>query len=828
MRLDQATFAFGFTIRNSAGNPNWGTSLGQGKEHKINSFADVEEILKGMVYSSVSLDRIELRIGKGGALRNGSEPSAGLVVGSVFNKVFVNDDHVEDCTLILVINKDLSPSHLGRLRLKYSPSNSFIRDDGTRVSNEDGLSKIRRKLGIASDACWFVHALTIRNQDELHLSVVVVNNAHPVEYRTTADLHAAWSALIGDPEDESSPKSETLSNQKDQIIFNVDRLTVALKLFAEKRAADKPSGWDSYDAWTHGVRNDFVAVDESLLVDPTFDYLGYIRKFAISWQVANTKFASHSADEQHAVLRFLKEHKDSPKPASWYIDASNRLAVGGTQVKGMSPKTVLYFMSELHPEEFAAWTEPTYDTLAFLGLHKGAAPTDLTIETYEDCKSKQQQIVARMKELGIGKATDDPSTPDYRTANEFLWWLGQDENKDLIKEKIMSKEFKKAEKTPKTGATRKLSEAVKDDDMMQRLMAALRTKPFAILAGHSGTGKSQLVRRLAYMTCNDEVLLKEKDDSNAPGNYCMVQVKPNWHDSTDLLGYYTEMNGGKYHTTPFVEFICKAYAYPETPFFVCLDEMNLAPVEQYFAEFLSAIESYSETTKLTDRLITEKASPEEICGETKLTESLEEVKKHGLTIPRNLFVVGTVNVDETTCQFSRKVLDRAMTILMTAVSFKSMTEPNDPSKEECLDPDGIKFFLERPTQMKLEQGQMDKLDAIQKQVGDSPFAIAYRFANEYALYQSAYQLLKGQGLKPDGKMPDPDNEDSQKTAIDHVVLMKLLPRIHGARPEMEVWFNGKDGDANKIGLVKTLGDGQSVDMMKSILARVGEYLSFWP
>lgn len=400
-------------------------------------------------------------------------------------------------------------------------------------------------------------------------------------------------------------------------------------------------------------------------------------------------------------------------------------------------------------------------------------------------------------------------------------------DKDAIDEDTLRNAFRNAPKKGISG-TRKLSAVVDNDDMMQRLMAALRTKPFAILAGHSGTGKSQLVRRLAYMTCNDELLFNEKDKFNAPGNYCMVQVKPNWHDSTDLLGYYTEMNGGKYHTTPFVEFICKAYAYPETPFFVCLDEMNLAPVEQYFAEFLSAIESYSETTKLTDRLITEKASPEEICGETKLTESLEEVKKHGLTIPRNLFVVGTVNVDETTCQFSRKVLDRAMTILMTAVSFKSMTEPNDPSKEECLDPDGIKFFLERPTQTALVQGQMDKLDAIQKQVGDSPFAIAYRFANEYALYQAAYQMLKGQGLKSDGKTPDPDNVDSQKTAIDHVVLMKLLPRIHGARPEMEVWFNGKNGDANKIGLVKTLGDGQSVDMMKSILARVGEYLSFWP
>jgi energy-coupling factor transporter ATP-binding protein EcfA2 len=466
-----------------------------------------------------------------------------------------------------------------------------------------------------------------------------------------------------------------------------------------------------------------------------------------------------------------------------------------------------------------------HSSLKMLDLLPADASTKLNSENYRRAMGLYEEIRQRMIQMGIyltrGENTGDP---DFLTVNSFLWFV--DENKDLIKEKIMAKMFKNASKKTKTGA-RNLSKAVENDEMMQRLMVALRTKPFAILAGHSGTGKSQLVRRLAYMTCNDEELLKEKDNSNAPGNYCMVQVKPNWHDSTDLLGYYTEMNGGKYHTTPFVEFICKAYAYPETPFFVCLDEMNLAPVEQYFAEFLSAIESYSETTKLTDRLITEKASPEEICGETKLAESLEEVKKHGLTIPRNLFVVGTVNVDETTCQFSRKVLDRAMTILMTAVSFKSMTEPNDPSKEECLDPDGIKFFLERPTQTSLVQGQMDKLDAIQKQVGDTPFAIAYRFANEYALYQSAYQMLMSKGLNSDGTS-NPEDDDSQKAAIDHVVLMKLLPRIHGARPEMEVWFNGKNGDVNKIGLVKTLGDGQSVDMMKSILARVGEYLSFWP
>lgn len=616
--------------------------------------------------------------------------------------------------------------------------------------------------------------------------------------------------------------------EEPSVLSAADRLTIALKKFAACRGTEKTEGWDNYDAWTTTVRTEFPQVNEALLDATAFDYTAYMRKYAISWQVANTKFSTHSDAEKRAVLKFLQEQKNSPKSASWYIDGANRLMVAGNPVKGMSSKTLFYFMSELRPAEFAAWTEPTYEGLSFLGLHKGSIPKDLTVETYEDCKAKQHQIVARMKELGIGKSSEDTTDPDYRTVNEFIWWIGKEKNQELVKEEVMSKEFKKAPKKAKTGA-RKLSEAVKDDDMMQRLMSALRTKPFAILAGHSGTGKSQLVRRLAYMTCNDEGLLAEAKDSNAPGNYCMVQVKPNWHDSTDLLGYYSEMGGGKYHTTKFVEFICKAYAYPETPFFVCLDEMNLAPVEQYFAEFLSAIESYSEETGLTDRLIVEKAEADEICGETRISESLEEVKRHGLTIPRNLFVVGTVNVDETTCQFSRKVLDRAMTILMTAVNFKSMTDKNEPSKEECLDPTGIDFFLKRTSQATLVQGQMDKLDAVQQQIGDSAFAIAYRFANEYALYQTAYQILMSEGLKADGN-PDPDDEGCQKKALDHVVLMKLLPRIHGEKGGVRKLFGYRDRNGQDVpGLRDKLpSGGLSVEMMDKILARPDEYLTFWP
>ena len=695
---------------------------------------------------------------------------------------------------------------------------------------------------------------------------------------------------------------------------NVDRLDVALKMFAEKRAVDKPSGWDSYDAWTHGVRTDFVAVDESLLANPAFDYLAYIRKFAISWQVANTKFASHSDDEKHAVLKFLKEHKDSPKPASWYIDVANRLGVGGNQVKGMSPKAVLYFMSELHPEEFSAWTEPTYEQLAYLGLHKGAAPNDLTIETYEDCKSKQQQIVARMKELGIGKASDDPSAPDYRTVNEFLWWLGQDANKDLIKEEIMSKAMKPADystsgnqpkaKKPKVN----LSNA--EDVVLLRLAAALRAKPFAILAGHSGTGKSRMVRKLAYMTYAKggyKALLEGADGKPAatPGNFCMVQVKPNWHDSTDLLGYYSEI-GSAFRTTDFVKFICKAYAYPDVPFFVCLDEMNLAPVEQYFAEYLSAIESrkVKDDAEFLDGNGDEKTGPKVITDTLldksvwksasdlgcEFTQSAYWVEKHGLTIPRNLFVVGTVNMDESTNQFSRKVLDRAFTLEMTDADFEHFGEQSpepsyddyagDKFVEELLA--GKLFASDLTADHKLKPTQVTNLNKLKPILADTSFVVAYRFANEYALYEDALEKMLLQfdsstgaggasagtssgaaeapaadgatqsatgtdgaeqpaaadgtqqsGAEGAGNSQGAASPSAKPEAFDDMILMKLLPRITGdAELVLKIFAgdeNAKLDDANVKGLAGLLEKkGASFKKMKEIVKRGGTSLTFWP
>ena len=199
-------------------------------------------------------------------------------------------------------------------------------------------------------------------------------------------------------------------------------------------------------------------------------------------------------------------------------------------------------------------------------------------------------------------------------------------------------------------------------------ITAIKSKPFLLLAGISGTGKSRIVRELAFMTCPE--YLQDKDGTT-PGNYCMIEVKPNWHDSTELLGYYSSFNGGGYRFTKFDRFVVKAWLNPDVPFFVCLDEMNLAPVEQYFAEFLSVLETRSrdkDGNVVTGALVDKQYFKDD----TKMKEDLgldgaddwtikvrSDLVNKGLTLPPNLIIIGTVNMDDTTYQFSRKVIDRA-------------------------------------------------------------------------------------------------------------------------------------------------------------------------
>ena len=136
MKIDFATFAFGYRVLSGGNNPNWGTSLGQGKDYKINDIDDIDELLKGIIYCSVPLDRITTKIGKGGKTIIGNSIESPIVLASLFNKVYINNSLIKDGHFILLITRDDSESHSGRLKLKYGPSNTYSEDEKVIFSND--------------------------------------------------------------------------------------------------------------------------------------------------------------------------------------------------------------------------------------------------------------------------------------------------------------------------------------------------------------------------------------------------------------------------------------------------------------------------------------------------------------------------------------------------------------------------------------------------------------------------------------------------------------------------------------------------------------------
>ena len=632
--------------------------------------------------------------------------------------------------------------------------------------------------------------------------------------------------------------------KEDALPANVDRLDVALKIFAEKRYEEEWQGKTNSEE--HQSIYSMSDLTPERLAEGSLDdfYNDFLLKVWVFKNGGSRKYAQLDDAEKTAYRQFVVDLKTQLKGFDAYFPPNTKCPAG----MGVGMLTEL--MMRFWPKSCCSYNKLLiHDALVTLGMAEGDFVWPKTPSIYQDFMGKCATILRKMEQMKLPRrpepGNDEP--PDYITVNEFLWFVH--DYKDLIKETIMKKQLKPVNSKEKIKkGTRKLEDAFKDDEMLKRLAAALRTKPFAILAGHSGTGKSRLVRRLAYMTCNNELLIAEGAGKAAPGNYCMVQVKPNWHDSTDLLGYYSEMDGRHFVNTPFVQFICKAYAYPDTPFFVCLDEMNLAPVEQYFAEYLSAVESMEEKDGVwvTDPLVEiDKTGEKDADGREKMdvaileqimkgaasTEAAEWIQKHGLTIPKNLFVVGTVNVDETTSQFPRKVLDRAMTLLMNEVRFADMAKSKSPSEEELLDETGLKFFLERDDR-KVGERESKLLDGINAPLSNTPFMVAYRFGNEYALYEAALAKLDGVDL---ASADEPKQDEIARRALDHVVMMKLLPRIHGEKVEVKNIFSGYDrkkegGAAEHVdGLKNKLpSDGLSVAMMDKILARDDEYLTFWP
>lgn len=341
---------------------------------------------------------------------------------------------------------------------------------------------------------------------------------------------------------------------------------------------------------------------------------------------------------------------------------------------------------------------------------------------------------------------------------------------------------------------------VSETNSHMNYLTALRTKPFMLLAGISGTGKSRIVRKFAQASVTEELQRKYDPKSvengfdrwqlHKPANFEIIQVKPNWHNSLEVVGYKSNIGGAHYEFTPFVEFVAKAWRHQEIPFFLCLDEMNLAPVEQYFAEFLSAIESRSiengeyETDpiikpftefgekvckEMLDHLVGKIDASNAIPGspEAKL---VERFMTKGLTLPKNLLVLGTVNMDETTFSFSRKVLDRAMSIVMNKVEYDKFFTGETENDIVEFNENTKSLLIDRPIRgLGAEENGADKVEeyltAINNLLDETPFKLGYRAANEALLYVSAAHLF--------------DSEATVEAALDEFTLMKILSRIEG-------------------------------------------------
>lgn len=375
-------------------------------------------------------------------------------------------------------------------------------------------------------------------------------------------------------------------------------------------------------------------------------------------------------------------------------------------------------------------------------------------------------------------------------------------------------------------------------------ITAIKSKPFLLLAGISGTGKSRIVRELAKACWN---VTDEEYTSQKPRNFEMVQVKPNWHDSSELIGYVSRVSGTPVFVAGnFLRFVARAWEEPEIPYFLCLDEMNLAPVEQYFAEYLSVIESRnSESAEVvTTDPILKKSNEDWFRLLTNDLTSNDDIRnrflRDGICIPQNLIVIGTVNMDETTFSFSRKVLDRAMTIEMNEVDLEvGLTHRHEQigklTNNELIGTavQGIDVYNDNKDTCDLV---IDYLKKVNSKLEGTPFKIAYRTRNEFLLYVV--------NNLPYNKLPDGEEDMEEYViarALDEITNMKILSRIEGDETKvsnefleslegtikkgLEEIFEGPFAKEDSDEAYKSISLAK-LDEMKTRLKSSG-YTSFW-
>lgn len=371
-------------------------------------------------------------------------------------------------------------------------------------------------------------------------------------------------------------------------------------------------------------------------------------------------------------------------------------------------------------------------------------------------------------------------------------------------------------------------------DLLARYVASLIAKPFVILAGVSGTGKSKLPQLVAefygHTTGSAKpappVILRSATSTRfvveAPtiaDRFALVPVRPDWTDNQSILGFLNPITN-EYASTQALDLILRAKADSGSSrrFFMLLDEMNLARVEHYFSDWLACTES--RRLRLNGKVIQHGVPLHRSTTPLYTTIHLPGAKSARLEVPStlkipvNLVVTGTVNVDETTYGFSPKVLDRAMVLEFDDVDLHRLrsgpTSAEDPSQGYRFPPELPPFQLPTPEHFaQLPESVHERLDTIHGMLEKARLHFGYRTANEIALFMITFHEF----LPQDPADPEDTRDANWTQALDAAILQKVLPRLSGNRPKLEALLATlaaflRDGDLRSSGVANAEYDGE--------------------